>query len=165
MLDSTRTEYLLGTEALGRLKRAHVALFGLGGAVLEALVRAGVGELTLIDGDDVAPSNLNRQLITDQSNIGTPKTDAAAARAASIDPDCRMHTLNAFYLPGDAEKLGIDFGKFDYVADCIDTVSAKLDIIVRATAAGVSSLNWQTFIPPRYARSHALCGASSRRAA
>lgn len=140
MLDSTRTEYLLGTEALGRLKRAHVALFGLGGvggAVLEALVRAGVGELTLIDGDDVAPSNLNRQLITDQSNIGTPKTDAAAARAASIDPDCRMHTLNAFYLPGDAEKLGIDFGKFDYVADCIDTVSAKLDIIVRATAAGV----------------------------
>lgn len=140
MLDTTRTEYLLGSEATSKLGRSHVALFGLGGvggAVLEALLRAGVGALTLIDGDEVAPSNLNRQIIALADNIGTPKTEAAAARAKLINPDCHVRTLNAFYLPGDAEKLGIDFSEFDYVADCIDTVSAKLDIIVRADAAGV----------------------------
>ena len=140
MLDTTRTEYLLGSEATEKLGRSHIALFGLGGvggAVLEALLRAGVGALTLIDGDEVAPSNLNRQIIALADNIGTPKTEAAAARAKLINPDCRVRTVNAFYLPGDAEKLGIDFSEFDYVADCIDTVSAKLDIIVRADAAGV----------------------------
>ncbi len=140
MLDTIRTEYLLGAEAVGRLRRAHVALFGLGGvggAVLEALVRAGIGALTLVDGDDVAPSNLNRQIITTTANIGIPKTEAAAARVAEISPDCLVRTVNAFYLPGDADELGIDFGTFDYVADCIDTVSAKLDIIIRSTAAGV----------------------------
>ena len=84
MLDTTRTEYLLGSEATEKLGRSHVALFGLGGvggAVLEALLRAGVGALTLIDGDEVAPSNLNRQIIALADNIGTPKTEAAAARA------------------------------------------------------------------------------------
>ena len=140
MFDATRTIYLLGQEAARRLAGAHVALFGVGGvggAVLEALVRAGVGRLTLIDGDDVAPSNLNRQIITDAGNIGVPKTAAAAARVSAINPDCIVRTVNAFYLPGDAESLGIDFGAFDYVADCIDTVSAKLDIITLASAAGV----------------------------
>ena len=135
MFDATRTIYLLGEEAVRRLAGAHVALFGVGGvggAVLEALVRAGVGRLTLIDGDDVAPSNLNRQIITDTVNIGVPKTAAAAARVSAINPDCTVRTINAFYLPGDADYLDID-----YVADCIDTVSAKLDIITRAVAAGV----------------------------
>lgn len=140
MFDATRTIYLLGEEAARRLAGAHVALFGVGGvggAVLEALVRAGVGRLTLIDGDDVAPSNLNRQIITDTGNIGVAKTVAAAARVSAINPDCIVRTINAFYLPGDADSLDIDFGAFDYVADCIDTVSAKLDIITRAVAAGV----------------------------
>lgn len=139
MLDSTRTKYTLGEDAVKRLGEAHVALFGVGGvggAVLEALVRAGVGSVTLIDGDDVAPSNLNRQIITTVNNIGMPKTEAAAARAAEISPDCRIRTINAFYLPGDAAALGIDLAEFDYVADCIDTVSAKIDIIVNATKAG-----------------------------
>ncbi len=140
MLDTSRTEYLLGRAAVERLSRAHVALFGLGGvggAVLEALLRAGVGRLTLIDGDDISPSNLNRQIISLTDNIGRPKTEAAAARAALINPDCRVRTINAFYLPGDADALEINFSEFDYVADCIDTVSSKLDIITRADAAGV----------------------------
>ena len=124
MFDATRTIYLLGEEAARRLDGAHVALFGVGGvggAVLEALVRAGVGRLTLID----------------TGNIGVAKTAAAAARVSAINPDCTVRTINAFYLPGDADSLDIDFGAFDYVADCIDTVSAKLDIITRAVAAGV----------------------------
>lgn len=140
MLDTTRTEYLIGREAVRRLSRAHVALFGLGGvggAVLEALVRAGVGRLTLVDGDDVSASNLNRQIIALPDNIGRSKTEAAAARAALIDPDCRVRTVKAFYLPENADSLGIDFSEFDYVADCVDTVSAKLEIILRANAAGV----------------------------
>ncbi len=140
MQDDSRTIYLIGEEAAERLSRAHVALFGVGGvggAVLEALVRAGVGSITVIDGDDVAPSNLNRQIITDINNIGMPKTSAAAARAASIAPECRINQINAFYLPGDAERLGLLFSDFDYIIDCIDTVSAKLDIIVNADRAGV----------------------------
>lgn len=139
MLDSSRTEYLLGTEAVARLRHAHVALFGVGGvggAVFEALLRAGVGEITVIDGDDVAPSNLNRQLITDLPSIGRPKVDVAADRAALIAPECKVNRINAFYLPENADELGLDFSSFDYIADCIDTVTAKLDIITRAYHLG-----------------------------
>ncbi len=139
MLDSSRTEYLLGSEAVERLRRAHVALFGVGGvggAVFEALLRAGVGEITVIDGDDVAPSNLNRQLITDLPSIGRPKVDVAADRAALIAPECKVNRINTFYLPENAEELGLDFSSFDYIADCIDTVTAKLDIITRAYHLG-----------------------------
>lgn len=140
MLDSSRTEYLLGTEAVEQLRRAHIALFGVGGvggAVFEALIRAGVGEITVIDGDCVAPSNLNRQLISDLQSIGRPKVDAAAERAALIAPECKINKINAFYLPENAEEWGLDFSAFDYIADCIDTVSAKLDIITRAHRLGV----------------------------
>ena len=135
-----RLARVIGADALERLKNAHVVLFGVGGVggfAAEALARSGVGEITLIDGDDVAPSNLNRQIITDTGNIGVAKTAAATARVSAINPDCTVRTINAFYLPGDADSLDIDFGAFDYVADCIDTVSAKLDIITRAVAAGV----------------------------
>ncbi len=140
MLDSSRTEYLLGTEAVEQLRRAHIALFGVGGvggAVFEALIRAGVGEITVIDGDCVAPSNLNRQLISDLHSIGRPKVDTAAERAALIAPECKINKINAFYLLENAEKLELDFSDFDYIADCIDTVSAKLDIITRAHKLGV----------------------------
>lgn len=139
MLDSSRTEYMLGSETVARLRHAHVALFGVGGvggAVFEALLRAGVGEITVIDGDDVAPSNLNRQLITDLPSIGRPKVDVAADRAALIAPECKVNQINAFYLPENAEELGLDFSSFDYIADCIDTITAKLDIITRAYHLG-----------------------------
>lgn len=139
MLDSSRTKYLLGDDAMDRLHRAHVALFGVGGvggAVFEALVRAGVGEITIIDGDDVAPSNLNRQLISDLRCIGRPKVDAAADRAAIIAPECKINKIYAFYLPENADKWGLDFSSFDYIADCIDTVSAKIDIITWAYSLG-----------------------------
>ena len=137
-LDTTRTEYLIGTDALARLRNAHVCVFGVGGVggfAVEALARAGVGHLTVVDGDTVAPSNLNRQIIALQANIGQPKVDVIRDRIAAISPECEVTPLNLFYLPGNADA--IDLTAFDYIADCIDTVSAKIDIICRATAAGI----------------------------
>ena len=137
-LDTARTEYLIGTDALARLRNAHVCVFGVGGVggfAVEALARAGVGHLTVVDGDTVAPSNLNRQIIALQSNIGQPKVDVIRDRIAAISPECEVTPLNLFYLPENADA--IDLTAFDYIADCIDTVSAKIDIICRATAAGI----------------------------
>ena len=125
-----RTRMLLGEEALGRLHNSHVAVFGLGGVggyVMEALTRAGVGALTLIDGDTVDETNLNRQLIATRSTIGQSKAEVAKARVLSINPDCRAEARNLFY---DAQTQdSVDLSQFDYVADCIDTVSSKLLII------------------------------------
>ena len=134
----TRTEALLGTDAMQRLHSAKVAVFGLGGVgsyITEALARAGVGSLVLIDGDEVAESNLNRQLIATTETVGMRKTDAARARIASIAPDCAVETYDLFYLPENADA--IPFDGLSYVADAVDTVSAKLEIITRARAAGV----------------------------
>lgn len=133
-----RTEALLGAQAMEILRGAKVAVFGLGGVgghIAEALARAGVGELWLIDGDEVAPSNLNRQLIAETGTIGMRKTDAAAARLRAVAPDCRVRTFDLFYLPETADA--ISFAGLSYVADAVDTVSAKLTIIERARAAGV----------------------------
>lgn len=134
----TRTEALLGGAGLERLRAARVAVFGLGGVgsyIAEALARAGVGGLYLIDGDAVALSNLNRQLIATADTVGMRKTEAARARIAAIAPDCAVETRDIFYLPENADA--IDFAGFSYVADAVDTVSAKLTIIERARAAGV----------------------------
>lgn len=133
-----RTAALLGASAMEILRTARVAVFGLGGVgghIAEALARAGVGELWLIDGDEVAPSNLNRQLIAVTDTIGMRKTDAAAARLRACAPDCRVRTFDLFYLPETADAVPL--AGLSYVADAVDTVSAKLTIIERARAAGV----------------------------
>ena len=118
---------LLGRESVEKLKNCHVAVFGVGGVgghCMEALARSGIGTLTLIDGDTVAQSNLNRQIIATVKTVGMPKTEAAAMRIREIAPDCRVICRQEFVLPELMESW--DFTGFDYVADCIDTVSAKL---------------------------------------
>ena len=122
-----RTALLLGEEGMARLRAAHVILFGLGGVgghAAEALARAGVGQLTLVDADTVAESNLNRQILALRSNLGQPKAQAAAARVRAINPDCRVQPVEMFYLPENADQ--VDLSQYDYVVDCIDTVAAKL---------------------------------------
>lgn len=133
----SRTELLLGSEALRKLQGAHVAVFGVGGVggyVVEALARCGVGALTLIDPDRVSESNINRQIIALSSTVGQYKTHAAKARVLDIHPGCKVETREIFYLP---ETDCLDFSAFDYVVDAVDTVSAKLSIIQRAREAGI----------------------------
>ncbi len=134
----SRTELLLGADAMRRLADARVAVFGLGGVggyVVEALARSGIGALDLIDNDTVSESNLNRQIIATRSTIGQYKTDAAAARVVEIHPECRVRTYRAFYLPETRDQF--DFTEYDYVVDAIDTVSGKLALAEQAQAAGV----------------------------
>ena len=132
-LDDTRTRALLGEDGVNRLAAAHVAVFGLGGVgghLCEALARAGVGELTVIDGDTVSASNVNRQIIATQDTVGRPKADVMAERILSINPECKVHAVNLFYLPENADQ--IDLSQFDFIADAVDTVAAKVELICRA---------------------------------
>lgn len=133
----SRTELLIGKEALLRLSRSRVAVFGIGGVggyVVEALIRSGVGALDLIDNDTVAVSNLNRQIIATTDTIGQYKVDAARARCLSINPQAQIRTYRTFYLPETAAQF--DFHEYDYVVDAIDTVSGKLMLIEQAIHAG-----------------------------
>lgn len=132
-----RTAFLLGEEAIEKLKKAHVAVFGLGGVggyVVEALARAGVGRLTLIDKDTVSISNLNRQILATHRTLGMEKTEAARLRVADINPDIQVECLSMFYTKETADD--IDFSRFSYVVDCIDTVTAKLLLAEHCTAVG-----------------------------
>ena len=134
----SRTELIYGKEAMERIASSHVAVFGIGGVggyVVEALARTGVGALDLIDSDKVATSNLNRQIIATRSTIGRFKVDVAAERIADINPDCKVKTFKTFYLPETADLF--DFSEYDYVVDAIDTVTGKLTLIENAKAAGV----------------------------
>lgn len=134
----TRTRLILGDAAIEKLKASHVALFGLGGVggyCLEALVRAGVGELDLYDGDVFDSSNLNRQLLSTTNVLGREKTEVAKERALSIRPDLKINIHQMFYLPEKADE--IDFSVYDYVIDAIDTVTAKLSLIEQAKKANV----------------------------
>ncbi len=129
---------LFGQEGLARLARARVAVFGLGGVggyAVEVLARSGVGAIDLIDHDVITRSNLNRQILATQYNIGQQKTQAAAERIRAISPACVVREHPVFYL-GEAGVLP-DFTEFDYVIDAIDTVTGKLAIVQAATAAGV----------------------------
>lgn len=129
----SRTERLLGEEALVRLKNARVAVFGIGGVggyVVEALVRCGVGAIDLIDNDEVCESNLNRQIIATRKTIGKYKTEVMKERILDINPEVEVYTHNCFYLPETAEQF--DFSNYSYVVDAVDTVTAKLDLVVRA---------------------------------
>ena len=133
-----RTALMLGREAMERLARARVAVFGVGGVgsyVVEALARSGVGTLELIDNDVVSVSNINRQLVALHSTVGRPKVEVAAERVRDINPECRVIARRMFYLPTNADE--VDLTSFDYVADCIDTVSAKMELIRRCTRQGV----------------------------
>ena len=133
----SRTELLLGEEALRRLKNSRVAVFGVGGVggfAVEALARSGVGALDLIDNDTVALSNLNRQIIALHSTIGQNKTDVAKARVLDINPDCVVRVHNVFYLPETAQQF--DFTEYDYIIDAIDTVKGKLGLAQQAQEAG-----------------------------
>ena len=134
----SRTELIYGKAAMERIASSHVAVFGIGGVggyVVEALARTGVGALDLIDSDKVATSNLNRQIIATRSTIGRFKVDVAAERIADINPDCKVKTFKTFYLPETADLF--DFSEYDYVVDAIDTVTGKLTLIENAKAAGV----------------------------
>lgn len=133
----SRTQLLFGAEAMERLSRARVAVFGVGGVggyAVEALARSGVGAIDLIDGDTVAESNINRQIIALSGTVGMMKTEAARHRIAEINPDCRVTVHNMFFMPDTADA--IDFSLYSYVVDAIDTVTGKIEIIMRAKAAG-----------------------------
>ncbi len=137
-----RTQMLLGGDAMDALHRSHVAVFGLGGVgsyAVEALVRSGVGELTLIDDDTVSPTNLNRQLEALHSTVGQNKTDALAARCRDINPDVRLHLICARY--DAAHREDFFTARYDYILDAIDTVSSKLDLIQTAQARGIPILS------------------------
>ena len=128
-----RTEIVYGTKAMERLANSRVLIFGVGGVggyVVEALARSGVGALDLVDNDTVARSNINRQIIATQSTVGKYKVDVAADRVHDINPDCDVRTYKCFYLPETKEQF--DFTQYDYVVDAIDTVTGKLSIIEEA---------------------------------
>lgn len=137
----SRTELLLGAEATRRLHHAHVAVFGLGGVggyVVEALARAGIGALDLIDHDTVSVSNLNRQIFALHSTVGQYKADVAKERVLDINPAAQVTVYKTFYLPETADQF--DLTQYDYIVDAIDTVTGKLELITRAKAAGTPIL-------------------------
>ena len=134
----SRTAALLSEEGLERLASAKVAVFGIGGVgghLAEALARAGVGQILLVDRDTVSPSNINRQAVALHSTLGRPKAEVMAERIADIAPTCRVETRVAFYLPETAEDF--DLSAYDFVADCVDTVAAKVELAVRCDTLGV----------------------------
>ena len=133
----SRTRLLLGANAMEKLKSAHVAVFGLGGVggyVVEALARSGVGSLTLVDHDTVSTTNINRQILATTQSIGCAKAQAAADRVKLIDPAIRAYARNTFYGPDTAKDF--DFSQYDYVVDAIDTVTGKLALVTAARTAG-----------------------------
>ena len=132
-----RTGMLLGGEAMDRLEKARVAVFGIGGVggyTVEALARAGVGKLDLIDSDTVSLSNINRQIPATHSTVGMPKVEAAKARVLDINPAAVVTTWPVFYTPETAGMF--DFTQYDYIVDAIDTVTGKLQLVQQAAAAG-----------------------------
>ena len=134
----SRAELLLGADAMQKLKKCRVAVFGVGGVggfAVEALARCGVGTLDLIDSDRVSITNINRQLLALHSTVDALKVDVAAARIHDICPDIRVNRFPVFFLPENADDF--DFSQYDYVIDAVDTVAAKVEIALRAQAAGV----------------------------
>ena len=133
----SRTELLLGTEGVLRLKNARVAVFGVGGVggfAVEALARAGIGTLDLIDKDDISVSNINRQIVATHSTVGKLKTDVAKDRILDINPNAVVNTFHTFYLPETADMF--DFTQYDYIIDAIDTVTGKIQLIMEADKTG-----------------------------
>lgn len=134
----SRTEIILGKYGVERLKKSRVAVFGIGGVggyVAEALARSGVGALDLIDNDEVSLTNINRQIIALHSTVGRPKVDVMKERILDINPECNVRIFQCFYLP--ETKNLFDFTEYNYVVDAVDTVTAKIQLIVQAKEAGV----------------------------
>lgn len=134
----SRTEILYGEEAMQKLFKSRVAVFGIGGVgcyAVEALARSGIGALDLIDGDTFCESNLNRQLYALHSTLNKNKAEVAAERAADVNPAIRTRVFKTFYFPETAAQF--DFKEYDYIVDAVDTVTAKTEIIVNAKKAGV----------------------------
>ncbi len=134
----SRTAMLLGEEALEKLRKARVAVFGVGGVggyVVEALVRAGIGAIDIIDNDTVCESNLNRQIIATRSVLGQYKVDAMEVRIKDINPACQVRKHKCFYLPETAGEF--DFREYSYVVDAIDTVTGKIQLVMQAGDVGV----------------------------
>ena len=128
-----RTQMLLGEEALKKLATKRVAVFGVGGVggyAVEALARSGVGQIDIVDNDTVSISNINRQIIALHSTIGKPKVQVCRERILDINPECKVNAVKTFFLPESASQF--DFGSYDYVIDCIDTISAKVQIALMA---------------------------------
>ncbi len=133
-----RTEILMGAEAIEKLHRAKVAIFGIGGVggfVVEALVRGGIGTFALFDPDCVSVSNRNRQLVALESTVGRPKVEVMQERILDINPEAVVDTYQVFYLPENADSY--DLSQYDYIVDAVDTVTAKLELIVRAQQAKI----------------------------
>ncbi len=129
----SRTERVLGEDSTQILSHCHVAVFGIGGVgghAVEALARAGIGAIDIIDSDTVSESNINRQAVATHSTVGRPKVEVMAERIKDINPDCEVFCHQCFYLPETAENF--KFSEYDYILDCVDTVKAKIDIICRA---------------------------------
>ena len=134
----SRLSLLVGEEPVNELGKKRVAVFGVGGVggyVCEALVRCGIGEFDIVDSDTVARSNLNRQIIATNDTIGKYKVDVMKDRMLSINPEVKVNTYQCFFLPENAGNF--DFSKYDYVVDCVDTVTAKIEIIIKAKEANV----------------------------
>lgn len=139
MSRTERTALLIGEAGINRLAAARVLVFGAGGVggyVCEALARAGVGGISIVDNDVISESNINRQIIATYETVGMEKIKVMEQRILSINPDCEVQTYGCFYLPDTAEAAQFDFMAYDYVVDAIDTTAAKLDIICRCKEAG-----------------------------
>ncbi len=132
----TRTKMLIGQEGIDLLQNAHVAVFGAGGVggyVLEALARSGIGTIDIIDNDTVSETNINRQIIALHSTVGRLKVDVWRERIYDINPKCQVNVFSCFYLP--EHSYLFDFSKYSYVVDAIDTVTAKIDLVVKCKEA------------------------------
>ena len=138
----SRTELMLGEDAMKRLAATRVAIFGVGGVggyALEALVRSGVGEIDVIDFDTVSESNINRQIIATEDSVGKYKVDVCRERALSINSEVKINAIRSFFSVDNADEF--DLAKYDYIIDAIDTVSAKIELIARSQAAGVKIIS------------------------
>ena len=138
----SRTETLLGEDAVNKLKKSRVAIFGIGGVgghAVEALARSGVGALDLFDNDEVSLTNINRQIVALHSTVGKPKVDVMKERILDINPECKVGTHQVFILPENLDEY--DFKEYDYIIDAIDTVTAKVALAVKAKEAGTPMIS------------------------
>lgn len=134
----SRTENLIGSNAIDILKKSRVAVFGIGGVggyTVEALARAGVGSIDIIDNDNVSVTNLNRQIIATHSTVGKPKTEVMKNRLLDINPDIKAEVFNTFFMPENSNEF--DFSVYDYIVDAVDTVTAKIELAVKANESNV----------------------------